>query len=166
MISQYLLSIVGISFLGVLVEIILPNGTMNKFVKGIFGLFVIFSVVVPLSNLPNISSKLDSLVKNSESVRIDEDFLQATSKQVIIQKQNILEAKLTDAGFLNVDVEISYNLYNYEISIKSVTLNLKKLVINNKIPHINKYTEMKKVVVDYLNVKEEIVIFNEWTKRE
>ena len=55
---------------------------------------------------------------------------------------------------------------NSGLEIKKVILDISKMVINTNLPHINKYTEIKNVVTDYLNVEESDVVINEWRKRE
>ena len=44
--TKWLLSILGVVFLAVLLDIVYPNGKTNKFCKSIFGLFAIIGVVV------------------------------------------------------------------------------------------------------------------------
>ena len=46
-ITQYVVSIIGIVFLGVLVDVIMPDGEMNKFIKGMFSLLAMFGKRYP-----------------------------------------------------------------------------------------------------------------------
>ena len=56
-ITVYILSVVGIVFVGVLVDIIMPDGKMNNFVKGVFGLVVLLVIITPIQKVfnPNLS---------------------------------------------------------------------------------------------------------------
>lgn len=56
MFSAWLLSLVGIVVIGVLADIILPDGEMSKYVKGIMAVFTVFVIVSPLPNLLNAGS--------------------------------------------------------------------------------------------------------------
>ncbi len=46
--SGYLISIIGVVMLGVLVDLVLPSGQMNKFVKSMFGIFTILIIISPV----------------------------------------------------------------------------------------------------------------------
>ena len=50
---------------------------------------------------------------------------------------------------------------NYNFVIKKVMIDISNMVINANIPHINKYTEIKQVAVNYLNVEESDIVINE-----
>ena len=161
----YILSIIGIVFLGVLVDVIMPEGTMNKYIKGMFGLIALFVIVYPISQILNSNIKLDDVFYNSSATAIDKDFLQATNKQIKSQIEKSLQAKLVNAGFENVDVEIECDLSQEQFTIKKVRVDISKMVINQNMVHINKYTEIKKVVTEFVNVEEDDVVIDEWRKK-
>ena len=46
--STWLLSIVGITVVGVLVELLLTDSPMSKFVRALYGFFILFIIVQPL----------------------------------------------------------------------------------------------------------------------
>ena len=46
--SKWLFSVVGVVFLGVLFDMIYPNGKTNVFCKGLFGLFTVYVLISPL----------------------------------------------------------------------------------------------------------------------
>ena len=49
--GNYILSIVGIVILGVIIDIMLVEGQMQKYIKSIFVIFVIFVIIAPIPNL-------------------------------------------------------------------------------------------------------------------
>lgn len=159
--SSYILSIIGIVFLGVLVDVIMPDGEMNKYVKGVFSLIALFVILSPVQKLFNNNYNLEEIFYDSSSIKVDSDFLEATTKQMKRQCENVLIAKLKDAGFEEVDVEILAEMSNYEFQIKKVIIDISNLVINQNIEHINKYTEIRAIVLDNFNVEESDVIINE-----
>lgn len=57
--NAWILSVVGVICLGVLLEIVLPEGQTGKYVKGAFSLLVIFVIAAPLPKLLNSDFKLD-----------------------------------------------------------------------------------------------------------
>ena len=159
--TVYILSIVGIVFLGVLIDIILPDGEINKFVKGAFSLIALLVIISPVQKLFNTNDNIDDVFYNQSAIKTDSDFLEATTKQLKSQLEITLKVKLKDAGFDNVSVEILCDMSENVFQIKKVIIDISKMVINANIPHINKYVEIKNVVIEYLNVEESDVIINE-----
>ena len=60
-ISSWIMAIVGVSVLGVLVDLVMPNGQTKKYIKGIFAFIVVLVIISPLPNLlnKNFSKSLD-----------------------------------------------------------------------------------------------------------
>ena len=163
-ISGWLISVIGVVLMGVFADLIMPSGKLNGFIRSVFGFFTIVVIISPFPKLFNSNINLDEIFYNNTSTQIDDDYIDATTKKIIKNLEETTEKALVNAGFSNVNVEIRYIIENYSYSIKKVVLNLKKLVINSSLVHINKYTEMKQVVMDNLNVSKEIIEFNEWQK--
>ena len=161
----YVLSVIGVVFLGVLVDVIMPDGEMNKYVKGMFSLIALCVLLSPVKKIFNKNYSFDSLVYDSSAIQIDYDFIESTNKQIKQQLERSLEAKLCDAGFDNTKVEILCDLSNNKLQIKKVVVDISKMVINANMAHINKYTEIKGVITKNLNVEESDVIINEWRKK-
>lgn len=161
-ISSWLISIIGVVIIGVLVDLILPNGKLNGFIKAIFGFFTIIVIISPFPKLFNMNFSFNDIFYNNQSCEIDKDYVDATNKRIVLALEENLVLALEKAGFSNLTVEIEYNLENYSYIIKNVFVNIKNLVINQNVPHINKYTEMSEVIMDNLNVPKEMIIFNEW----
>ena len=160
-ISSYILSVVGVVFLGVMVDVILPEGQMNKFVKGAFSLIALFVVLSPGVALLNNGFSINQVFEDSTTIEADSDFVEATQKQMKAELENGLYSRLVSAGFSDIKVEILCEMSNSGLEIKKVILDISKMVINTNLPHINKYTEIKNVVTDYLNVEESDVVINE-----
>ena len=72
--SNWILSIAGIVCLSVIVELILPEGQMNKYIKGVFSFIIVLVIIMPIPNLLkkeyNFSEILDENV-----FEVDEDYL-------------------------------------------------------------------------------------------
>ena len=50
---------------------------------------------------------------------------------------------------------------NYNFQIKKVIIDISKMVINQNMVHINKYTEIMDIAKEYLNVEESDIVINE-----
>jgi len=160
-ITAYILSIVGIVFVGVLIDIIMPDGKMNNFVKGVFGLVVLLVIITPIQKVFNPNFSLENFFYDTTATTIDNDFIEATNKQIKKELENTLVAKLEKADFSNCIVTIDCNLSANEMEIKKVYIDISKMVINANMVHINKYNEIKEVAKNYLNVEESDVVINE-----
>ena len=158
---QYILSITGIVFLGVLVDVILPDGEMNKFVKGMFALIAVFVIISPIAKLLKTEISVQKISETTNQIQIDNDFLQATQKQYITSLQNTLTARLVDAGYDGADVTIEGYLSNNVLVIEKVKIDISNMVLTKDKEHINKYAEITKIAVQVLNVEESDVCIDE-----
>ncbi len=163
--SGYLLSIIGVVVLGVLVDLVLPSGQMNKYVKSMFGIFTILVIISPVPKLLNQNFDFSKLFYNEASTTIDQDFLTVTNKKIVEQLEISVEKSCENSGYKQVKCEIESILENNKIVIKKVSLNLKNMVISQDQPHINKYTEIVQAVKQVVNVEKEQIIFNEWRQK-
>ncbi len=59
--NEWIMSIVGITALGVLMDILLPEGETSKYIKGIFALFTVFVIIYPLPKIINGNFDYNSL---------------------------------------------------------------------------------------------------------
>ena len=58
----WLLGVVGVVLLGVLVDVLLPQGQMSKYVKGIFAVLLLFVLLTPLTALFRQDASIDDLL--------------------------------------------------------------------------------------------------------
>ena len=74
-ISTWIVSIAGIVCLSVLVELLLPEGQMNRYIKGIFSFIIVFVIISPLPKLLNQDIDISNVFNFEQSFEIDEDYL-------------------------------------------------------------------------------------------
>ena len=73
-VSSWILSIAGIICLSVLLELVLPDGQLNKYVKNIFSFVVIWVVIFPIPNLlKNVNFNQDIFVQ--EEILLQDNYL-------------------------------------------------------------------------------------------
>lgn len=111
---SWLLGLVGIAVLSVLVDILLPEGQTNKFIKGIFSLLVVFVLISPLAKLKNADFDYSEIFA-SDKIDVSESYLQKANER----EQEILIADLTEM------------LETKGIKVEKIVLNLKDGNINN-----------------------------------
>ena len=74
--GAWILGITGVVCLGVLIEILLPDGQAGKYVKGAFSLLVVFAVAAPL---PSVVKQLREWSPESSGIVADSGFLAVTA---------------------------------------------------------------------------------------
>ena len=157
-VTGWIVSIVGVVVLGVLIDIILPEGQMQKYIKSIFSVIVVLTMVSPLFNIEIGNINFDQFIYNESSVELNQNYLNNYNEDYKTSLQNLLEENLKENGFGGVKVEITYNLSNNNFEIEKVVLDIKKLVINTNQVHIDKYKEIRAITVKLLNVEEDVVV--------
>lgn len=164
--SSWIISIVGIVVLGVLMDLIMPDGEMRKYIKSIFSVFVVFIMINPVLKIDINKIDFNKFIYNESSVEINQNFLNNYNKEYKQSLELICEENLKNAGFSGVEVVICLDLSKTSFEIEKVKLDLKNLVINTNMVHIDKYKEMRNVVVSLLDLKEEKVVFDGWRKEK
>lgn len=154
---SWVLKIVGIVVIGVLIDIILPEGETHKYIKSIFACFVLFVIVSPLPKL--LDYRIKDIDKGSPSayVEIDDNFLEEYEKIHVKQCENKIKECL-ELENISVDtVEVETNKDNSgNVVIKKITIYLdEKSVMNLEKQHINIIRQVKDIIKKNMNVKEE-----------
>lgn len=156
--AGYILSILGIVVAGVFIDIIVPSGTINKYIKSIYAIFVLAVIISPVIKFFNDNQGFSL---NYQEYEINENLMNYINKNKIESMQKNIVLDLEDEGFNNIDIIINYSINNNELSINSCTINLKNLVISSDKQHINKYEIIKEVVRKHTNLADEEMIFYE-----
>jgi len=156
--SGYILSILGIVVAGIFIDIIVPNGSINKYIRSVYSIFVIAVLVSPIVKFLN---KKHDITIHYEDYKINSNLLNYIYSMRADSVEKNIETELNKEGFSNIDIILNFSIENDELSYISCQINLKNMVINADKQHINKYEFIKKIVQEYTNLTEEEIIFNE-----
>lgn len=143
-ISTWVLSIAGIICISVLLELVMPEGQMNKYIKNIFSFVIILVIILPLPKLMNKNIDLSSMFQYQE-IQLQEDFLEEINGSKLSSLQKTIEKDLSDLGYTGIKISISADIFDEKIDYKRVYVNLKNLVITEDAEH-----------KDILEIKEEM----------
>lgn len=158
-ISAYLLSIVGVVILLVIIDLILPDSKISKYIKSIAAVFVVAVIASPIVKLVNSNWDWHSLFVGSE-YQIDENILNNINQQNIEVLEDEITNYLTEQGFEGVEVMISANFIENELKISYIYVNLCDLVINENLEHIDYYTKIKELITQQINIEgDKIIIY-------
>jgi len=160
--SSWILSIIGIVFISIIMEIILPNGKTNKFIKSIFSVFLLFIFISPIKDLIH---KFSNTTFNEDNIKIDENFLYDINLAKNESNQILIQNRLKNKGIEGVNVVICNNLQNYDYSIEKIYIDITNLVITDKNQHINKYEVITNTILELINIEKDKIVFNEWNTK-
>ncbi len=156
--SSWILSIVGIACLGVLFEIIIPDGQTNKYVKGVFSLLVVTVVIMPI---PKIVSSGFNFEISSGQFEVDEVFLQNENALQRRENEKKAVAILTSMGY-ETEVAISGTGHgkNFEVAFVEVKLKKMNIEVDDLNIHIQKIKSEMNKLFDVKEEKVQIEILN------
>ena len=157
MFGEWIIKIVGLGALGVLLDVILPEGETNKYIKGIFGIVTVFVLFSPLPDLLKIKVDIDDIfLKSSETIEIDDSYTYYVYEKKWEQTERTLSAYFTEKYSTECAVDIKF-VESCPEKIDVVYFYFKNLVIEGS--ETNKYrVEVVKEVGEWLNVNDGQVV--------
>lgn len=160
-ISIWVLSIVGIITLSILVDLILPSGSMSKFIKSIFSYLIIIVILSPVFSF--FSGKNFSIndIFSSNSVEIQDGFVAGVNRQFLDSVETSIEKSCNDKGIKFVEVGIQADIFENEIQITQISVNVKDVVIDQSFQHTNIKTSIINIIKENIKIEEELIKFYE-----
>lgn len=150
--AAWIMGITGVVCIGVLIEIVLPDGQAGKYVKGAFSLLVVFAVAAPL---PSAVRALREWSPETSSVTVDGDFLAVTAGEYAAARASAVEERLSEEGYeTEVKVTVSSDKMSNIVRC-NVLLHLSVLDGNEENKHIAKVRE---IAADRLGTDEERIV--------
>lgn len=146
--SEWILSIVGIVFIGVLIEIIMPDGKLNSFIKHIFGLFVLFVVVCPVADFCNKTEN-----SFNEDIVLDSNYLYNVNLNKVEEIERTIIETFESKGINFVSVIVNANVFSDEFKIDSIYVD----VANAKydLDKDDLYVVIRSTLVEMVDILEE-----------
>ena len=157
--AGYILSILGIVVAGVLIDVIIPSGTISKYIKGIYSIFVVAVLITPVVKFLN---KNHDFTIKYEEYSVNNNLLEYIYSMRATALETNIENMLKDEGFSGVDIKILFSIENNELKYNSCNVNLKNLEISADKQHINKYEFIMEIIRKNTNLTEEEIIIYEW----
>ena len=140
--SAWLISIVGVVSLGVLIEIVLPEGENTKYIRGIFSIIVIFVIISPLPKMMKGEFFKDFIGEDSAQIEIDEDYYNSMKESIHKSVIEGLEEHLSNSGYDNIQFEMTFD-ENYAYSVE-------KVVVKNTFSSEEEWQKVKKIIMSYV----------------
>lgn len=143
-ISAWILSIAGVISLSVVVELLLPEGSLNRYIRAIFSFIVVLVIIAPL---PSMVGKQFSYsdIEIEENFSLQEDYIYQLNVYKTEALQESISREIKNRGYDGVVVSVSSEKNHAEYKIKDIFVELDNLVILDKAQH-----------KDILDIEEEI----------
>ena len=158
--SSWVLSIAGISFVSVVLDLMLPEGKTHVNIKNVISYAIILVVILPLPNLINKNFSVENIFKEIE-INIQDDYLYNINQSKLDAIKEQIENELNNRGILGVEVSISANIFDNPMEINAVYVDLYNAVISDNYENINIQTEVLSVVLEIGNIPKDKVVFYE-----
>ena len=155
-ISAYLLSVVGVVFLLVIIELVLPDSKVSKYIKSIYSIFIVVVIITPLAKLINSDWDWNSFFGGNEYT-VNQNFIDNINEQNIDLFEQQLEDYINET-YEGAKIQISANFEGDGMKLNYIFVDLSGLVINENNQHINYYTAVKELVSKQVNIDEERII--------
>lgn len=159
MILSWVMSILAVVALGFVSDLLLSGKRMGRFVSAIFATLTILIIVAPLPNIIKNGIAADNILF-VEDIETDESYIDYVSGLRTSVLERGVSEMLAEKGYKFVEIEIKGE-FNDEIKIERVVINLSKLVMDEKVVHINKYEAITKLVCGYLGVDKGVVTIHD-----
>ena len=141
--SQWIVGVVGIISLGLLLEILIPEGQTSKYVKGAFSLLVIFVLISPLPKL--LGGEYDFNF-DGVSYEIDTDYLTYATNQYTRTLEDDLEEILKEQGIQSTVEIVVKDGKVKDIDFVSVKIFLSGIDENEKNTHITRKYNIQQIL--------------------
>ena len=156
--AGYVISILGIVICGIVIDVLIPSGSVSKYIKGMYSIFV---VAVIMSPLVKFLTQKNDFKFNYQDIKLDEELVCYIYEKRTNALELEIEQSLDNAGFSGIDIELQFSINNNEITYNKCLIDLKDLVILSDKQHINKYEFITKIVKDFTNLTDEEIVINE-----
>lgn len=156
--SGYILTILGIVLAGILIDIIVPTGKINKYIKSIFAIFVVAVILMPVVKF---IAKSDEITINYTDYEIEQNLMDYIFSSRVTAYENEIIEVLENDGLSNIDIKINYSINSNELSLNSCEVNLKNMTSSNIEMHNNRYEFIAETIKEITNLTDEVIIFYE-----
>lgn len=149
--------------MSVVIDLVVPDGKTNGVIKNVFSYAIVLVVVMPLPKLLKVDNDFERLFSQVDFT-IQDDYIYNINQSKLDKWTECITSDLESDGINGVVVSISANIFERNMQINAVYVDLYNVVISDKNKNINIKTEVVCVVLNYLDIDRDKVVFYEWQK--
>ena len=159
--SSYVLTITGVILVSVVVELVIPDGQINKYIKNVFSFLVIGVIIAPLPGF--VSNKNVTSIFEVGQYEIQDEYIYALNCSKLKVMQNEEEAFLSNQGYKQIELIFhTTDMYSSDLNIDKITIDLTDMVIGETAEYKN-LNDVKVFLcqryVERFDIKEDNVIY-------
>ncbi|MCL2797763.1 MAG: stage III sporulation protein AF [Firmicutes bacterium] len=157
-ITAWLTGILSVVILGTVVDLLLSESKMGKYVRSVFAAVTVLVIILPIPGFfqNGCSFENDFIIENKFT--LDENYLAYANRVKLDSLARGVEEQLRQDGIKNAAVCVEGEITASEVKIQLVRVNLKNAVIDEKMQHINKYELVSGKIAEYLGIEKGQVI--------
>lgn len=148
--QQWIISIIGIVFVLLILDLILPSGSCKKIIQSVISIFFLCIFFSPLKSFISKTTSTEFSVDSGLYTTINLAKVQSIKDRILNE--------LRSSGIKDVNVDIVTNTANIDFDIKYVYVDVSNLSLSDNSQHINTNEVIKSVVIKISKVREEQVI--------
>jgi len=153
--TAWLIGVTGIIVVGVIIELLLTDSAISKFVRSIYAFFILLVIVSPLPNLFRNGAEVGGWID------YDREILTQINAMSLAAAQQRIERELQNAGFDGVLVMLTQCRDSPTFRIDQVFVNAWNVRPPPSRPNINVRTEIIRIVTLVLNVDEGRIVYHD-----
>ena len=153
-VSRWVMSIAGAAVLGVLVDLVMTEGSTKKYIKSIMSIIMLFIILSPIPALLNNNWDYSQFFSGND-IQADQKIVDNVNSQQISLLEDSLENKLSLDGYGNSKVNLTAVIENNVLKIKVVSVDVTKCEIKKDSKTSN---VIKEKIKGYLNNTDVTVI--------
>ncbi|MGN0796591.1 MAG: stage III sporulation protein AF [Christensenellales bacterium] len=118
--QAWVLSIVGVVVLGVLIDVILPDGESAKYIKGVFGVVAVITIISPIVNsLQGVN--IGSWQRQESGIEVEQGTMDALVSNIREAQEEQVAEELREQGFSPKLIKINY-YQDFDYKIQSISV--------------------------------------------
>ncbi len=156
--KEWIVSIGVIVVLTSIISLILPEGKIGNYIKGIFSILVILVIFKPISNVIKSNYNFEN-INSSNAIVLQDEYLHYVYENKVKSYKKTCTDIANNNGIENAETFIDYSVNeNGKFIVDKIYLNLSNAVIISDKEHIYVIDEIKNQISYSLNVDTEVIM--------
>ena len=142
----------------VIIEMICPDRFL-KYIRVVTGIFVFYLIIAPIIDnfiLIDVTKYVDDIFVNSEGIICDNNInneiynIKKINKTIIEGVEIKIKDRIKKELGLNINIQIKYNVNDYEII---------KLIVSGDVKDLN-YDLIKNIILEEISIDDKLIVYN------
>lgn len=155
--SAYILAVCGAVLIATLVNILLPEGSVGKFINGILRVFCVFILMLPIYNLFTEWKEDGFSPTTNGKIELDNNFLQHNYAIWAVEKEKQIKEVIETEFKIDVTIAVNWTYARQEFIVHKIEIKIESFGIIPVDEHIYTIQQVQKRVQKIVNT--EVVVY-------